>query len=277
MLMPVAHAQQLDATLFNKVVELMSQQQPDELELKRCEAGIDRCIAGVMPPADMSRCYTARAMARLIRKDGRGALEAARNAAMLRPSQHDTIIQLLTVLRSVGAAEDAGRLADKWRPSSKGDVDLLCAIGEAYLDQYRDEDALAVLQEVTRLSAGRKTELGSFDEDAIEQRIALKHEEGATCEQLAQEVGFVIDFISQHSGILPLRTLQRPVIDGMSMHWLFIDASWERCREIERLAGHHYVRRFDRVGVTVSAVIPSPLDDYFSKKCRKHEEVISWA
>lgn len=277
MLLPIAKAPQPDAKRFGELVHLIDQPHPDELQLKRCEYGIERCIQGVQPPADLARCFTARAMVRLIRRDAPGALAAAHNAALLRPTRPEVIARLLMLLRSVGAYAAAGELADRLTTSATSTTSttsttsavasVSCAreIVLTCLAQFRDGDALHVLRALGR--RGRLLVDRDIDAIAIARRMALRQEAGYTPDDLARLLRGALDVIRNEAGLWPLRCHQQALDDGSCLHWLYLDASVERCAHIDTLILERLIAQFPRVGAEVMSICCLPLEAYFAPPC----------
>lgn len=252
-----------DIALTNKVVELTTQRYPNDFEVRRCESGVRRLLELPGPDTDAARCYVVLGLLRVIRSDGKGALDAIRNARRLKPADSGTVINLLAALQNLGEIREAGSLADEWRNRATGDPHLLSALCTAYKSAYRAEDSLQILAELSALKPASRSADSALLQKALARSIEARAIEGYSRQDMQDRLRFAIDVMREEGLAYLLRHCHWILQDGSSAHTFFVDASLERCAALDWLIIDRVVERFERAGGEVMSFRCLPVDAYF--------------
>ncbi|NYH99603.1 hypothetical protein [Cupriavidus plantarum] len=244
----------------NRLIDMMMQRRPDELELRRVEAGLHRLLR--RRTGDAATCYHAISLARILHGDRAGALDAARNAMHANPVSPALLVNLISTFLDLGKLDDAALVADRYRNSFKGDRSVLTAMLLAYAYAFRLEDALEVCRECDVLrDHAPGFHACSAASVAVGDLMRLRDEHGYTGDTLKGIFNAAVDVLIE-AGASPLRFSRAVVPDGSVMHHFHVDRSLEQCAALDCAIAERLGERFERTGLELMSLTCLPLSTY---------------
>lgn len=259
-LMQAIDPQTREMNYANRLIDMMTQRLPDDFEVRRIEASLNRLRQ--QPGSDLATCFHAISLARVLRMDRDGALDAARNAVHMNPVSPALHINLISTFLHLAEIDAAAKVADRCRGRFRGDLQVLTAMLLAYVYAFRFEDALAVCQEGSgRRDHAPRFNACAFDTSVVENLMRLRDEHGYT-EATLQEVFNVAVGVLVDAGAGPLRFSRAIMPDGSVMHHFHVDRSVKECAALDWAIADRLVERFDKTGSELMSLCCLPVTTY---------------